>query len=334
MYLLHARDCYGQWGADGMVRRLTGHVLLDDGAGDALRTAVSATSAEGLDLATAIKASQAVAGEIQLDKLVETLMVTAIQQAGAERGVLIVKRGDDVMVEAEAITGPEAITVSGRHTPTAPTDLPESLVRFILRSHEPVILDDASASGAFTADPYVIEHRARSLMGLPLLNQGQLVGVLYLENNLLPRVFTRSRIELLEIIASQAAISLENAYLYSDLREAQAYLAAAQRLSSTASFGWRPSRREIVWSDETYRIFEVDHATRPTMELVLERTHPDDRERLRRAIEGAIARTSDWEIEHRLLMPNGTVKYLHVVSRPMLDEATGGTVYVGAVMDV
>lgn len=333
-YLLHARVCYGQWGADGMVRRLTSHTLLDEDSGDALPTVVSATSAEGLDLATAIKASQAVAGEIQLDKLVETLMVTAIQQAGAERGVLIVKRGDDVMVEADAITGPEAITVSGRHTPTGPTDLPDSLVRFILRSHEPVILDDASASGAFAADPYVVENRARSVMGLPLLNQGQLVGVLYLENNLLPRVFTRSRIALLELIASQAAISLENAYLYSDLREAQAYLAAAQRLSTTASFGWRPSRGEIVWSDETYRIFEIDHATRPTMELVFDRTHPDDRERLREAIEDAIARTSDWEIEHRLLMPNGTVKYLHVVSRPMLDEATGGTVYVGAVMDV
>src|SRR4029453_11593672 len=275
MYLLHARDCYGQWGADGMVRRLTGHVLLDDGAGDALRTAVSATSAEGLDLATAIKASQAVAGEIQLDKLVETLMVTAIQQAGAERGVLIVKRGDDVMVEAEAITGPDAVPETGRGPPPGPIDLPDSLVRFILRTHEPVILDDAWASGAFAADPYVVENRARSIMGLPLLNQGQLVGVLYLENNLLPRVFTRSRIELLEIIASQAAISLENAYLYSDLREAQAYLAAAQRLSSTASFGWRPSRREIVWSDETYRIFEGVPTRGPTTVLGVSATIPN-----------------------------------------------------------
>src|SRR4030095_15569130 len=133
---------------------------------------------------------------------------------------------------------------------------------------------------------------------------------------------------------SQAAHALENAYLSSDLREAQAYLAAAQRLSTTASFGWRPSRGEIVWSDETYRIFEIDQATRPTMELVLDRTHPDDRERLRRAIEDALARTSDREIAHRVLMPNGTVKHLHVVSRPLLDEESGGTVYVGAVMDV
>src|SRR5438093_1369022 len=132
----------------------------------------------------------------------------------------------------------------------------------------------------------------------------------------------------------QAAISLENARLYADLREAQAYLAEAQRLSATGSFGWKPSSGEIVWSDETYRIFDLDRATKPTVEIVLSRAHPEDRDSVQQLIDRATREAKDWDLEHRLLMPDGAVKHLHVVAHALHDAATGGTEYVGAVMDV
>jgi len=141
-------------------------------------------------------------------------------------------------------------------------------------------------------------------------------------------------IALLKLLASQAAISLENAQLYTDLREAQAYLAEAQRLSATGSFGWRPASGEVVWSEETHRIFALDPATKPTVEFALTRAHPEDRDRLQALIGRAAREARDWDLEYRLLMPDGAVKHLHVVAQAVYDAATRDTEYVGAVMDV
>src|SRR5260370_8608716 len=105
----------------------------------------------------------------------------------------------------------------------------------------------------------------------------------------------------------------EQEHLTQQLRRRQAYFAQAQRLSSTGSFGWRPSSGEIRWSDETYRIFDVDRTTKPTLELIVQATHPEDRDRLRELIERATREAQDWDVEHRLLMPSGTVNYFHIV---------------------
>jgi PAS domain S-box-containing protein len=117
------------------------------------------------------------------------------------------------------------------------------------------------------------------------------------------------------------------------LRQAQAYLAEAQRLSHTGSFGWRLSNGEIFWSEETYRIFQYDRTTKPTVELVLQRVHPEDSAFVRQTIERASQDGNDFDFEYRLLMPDGFVKHVHVVARALSDEA-GGIEFVGAVMDV
>src|SRR6185503_12330340 len=107
----------------------------------------------------------------------------------------------------------------GAPTPAA---LPESLVRYVMRTREIVILDDASVQTPFSADPYIVQRRAHSILCLPLVNQTKLIGILYLENNLTPYVFTPGRVTVLKVLASQAGISLENSQLYRDLEEREA----------------------------------------------------------------------------------------------------------------
>src|SRR5208337_2989216 len=118
-----------------------------------------------------------------------------------------------------------------------------------------------------------------------------------------------------------------------DLKRSEAYLAEAQRLSHTGSFGWSVTTGENFWSEETFRIFAYDRAIKPTLDLVLQRVHPEDRDRVRRFLERASDAVKDWDLEHRLLLPDGSVKFVHAVAHATTD-AFGRPEYVGAVMDV
>ncbi|HXZ17884.1 MAG TPA: ATP-binding protein [Roseiarcus sp.] len=176
---------------------------------------------EHLDLATAIKVSRAVSGEIVLEKLIDTLMRAAIEEAGAERGLLIRPRGVEQRIEAEAAISGESVIVQPRDEQPSAAALPESVLRAVLRAGESVVLDDAAAEPGFGEDPYIRERQTRSILCLPLINQGKLNGVVYLENNLAPGAFAPARITVLKLLASQAAISLENATLHQTLRESE-----------------------------------------------------------------------------------------------------------------
>ena len=131
-----------------------------------------------------------------------------------------------------------------------------------------------------------------------------------------------------------------------ELRRSETYLAEAQRLSQTGSFGWSPTSGELFWSEETFRIFEYDRATKPTVELLLERVHPEDTVLVKQTIERASQDANDFDFEHRLLMPDASVKYLRVVAHAVSDESNAieegkdpnalkaTSCFVGAVMDV
>jgi PAS domain S-box-containing protein len=218
LYLRNTRDAYLRWGADGKVRHLDKiYPRLRQKEREPVPTSTIGAAVEHLDLATVIKVSQAISGEIVLDKMLDTLMRTAIEHAGAERGLLVVLRGVERVVAAEATTKHDAVTVQRRDETATATMLPEAVLHYVLRTHESLILDDAAAQNPFADDPYIQRQHARSILCLPLLNQAKLIGVLYLENNLAPRVFSPARIAILKLLASQAAISLENTGLYHDL---------------------------------------------------------------------------------------------------------------------
>jgi predicted ATPase/GAF domain-containing protein len=333
--LRNARQCYLRWGGLGKVRQLEGLYpwLTEESAPAVLNTTIDAP-VEQLDVGTVVKASQAVSGEIELGKLIETLMRISLEHAGAERGLLILFTDDEPRIAAEARTGDGNIEVTLRNSAVTPTELIESVLHTAVRTRESVILDDASARIPFSADAYVRQKHARSVLCVPLVKQAKLVGALYLENNLTPRVFTSAKLAVLKLLASQAAISLENVRLYDDLRmenserrraeeglrRSEAYLSEAQRLSHTGSFGWRPSSGEIYWTEETFRIFECDPASTPTLELVRRGIHPDDLVAFRQVLERASEDGRDYAHEYRLRMPDERVKHIHVVAHAFRDE--------------
>jgi PAS domain S-box-containing protein len=185
-------------------------------------TSTIATPVEHLDLATIIKVSQAVSGEIVLEKVLDTLMRTAVEQAGAERGLLILSRETEPRIAAEATTTGDAVHVQLREQQVTASVLPEAILHYVLRARENVVLDDAATQPMFAADPYIRQCQARSILCLPLINQSKLIGVLYLENNLVARAFAPSRIAVLKLLASQAAISIENTRLYRNLEQREA----------------------------------------------------------------------------------------------------------------
>jgi PAS domain S-box-containing protein len=347
-YLRNARYCYLRWGADGKVRQLDeSYPQLGAEPPAPPPTTTIGAPVEHLDLTTVVRVSQAVSGEIVLEKLIDTLMRTALEHAGAQRGLLIVPHGGEHRIEAEANTSGTSIAVRLRQAHVSAADLPGSVLHYVARTHDSVILDDASAQNAFSTDEYILRNRVRSALCLPLIKQAALIGVLYLENNLTPHVFTPARNAVLRLIASQAAVSLENAYLYLDLkqensqrrraaealRRSEAYLAQAQVVSHTGSFGWNAATDELYWSPQTFRIYEFEPAAALDLKRVVQQTHPEDKDFLENALERARGEKKDFELEYRLLMRDGSVKHLHVVASALADES-GDTEFVGAVMDV
>ena len=212
-YLKKARAAYARWGAEAKVRQLD--AMLPEVAERLAdtRAQLPALGLHELDLATVVKTSQAVSRETGLDKLMETLMVIVLQHAGAERGLLLLPQGDELRIEAEAVAERDEVRVQLRGVSVAPSELPASLLHYVVRTSEHVLLSDAQAASEFAADPYVVQRRVRSALCVPLLKQAKLVGVLYLENNLTPHAFTPARVAMLRLLASQAAMSLQNAAL-------------------------------------------------------------------------------------------------------------------------
>ncbi len=222
-YLQEARRSYLRWGADAKVRQLEGLYpqLRTEELTPGLRGTIGAP-VEHLDLATVIKVSQAISSEMVLEKLLDTLMRTAIEHAGAQRALLILSREGEHRIVAEATTRGDTVIVHLGDEPVTAVVLPETVLHYVLHTQESVILDDATTLNPFSADPYIRPRQARSVLCLPVSNQAKVVGVLYLENNLARRVFAPARVAVLKLLASQAAISLENSRLYHDLAEREA----------------------------------------------------------------------------------------------------------------
>ncbi len=232
-YLAQARYGYEQWGAKGKVAALDAEFDGIAPSAASIRTSatVSSVSVTGtetsdglLDLGTVIKASQAISGEIKLERLLGRLLELVLENAGAQHAVLVVVDAGDLAVRAAASLGSDP---SGGHELQADVDLNLSvesygrlstaIINYAVRTAEPVVLNDALGEGRFVRDPWILQARPRSVLCLPLRSQGALIGLLYLENRAVAGAFTADRMELLNLLASQFSISFENARLYNEM---------------------------------------------------------------------------------------------------------------------
>ncbi|MDI1432507.1 trifunctional serine/threonine-protein kinase/ATP-binding protein/sensor histidine kinase [Polyangium sorediatum] len=331
-YLRHAHAAYRAWGAEAKVRALEhAHPSLLEGQ----RGGGPAALARGLhelDLTTVVRLSQAISQEIVLERLIETLLKAALEHAGAQRGVLVLPRGEALEVVAEARAQPDGVSLDLRRAPVSERELPLALLHYVRRTQESVLLGDAAEANQFSEEAYFRRRGSRSVLCLPLVKQARLVGVLHLENDLAPGIFTPGRFAILELLASQSAMSLENAQLYADLRQAKVYMSKAESIGQTGTFSWKPRTEEIFWSDEVFRIFGT--ASSPSVESMRARIHPHDVSIFDAIVADPSRLVEGPQVEYRLMMPDGFVKHVSISAHRVSDDATEQEQYVGAIRDV
>jgi len=194
----------------------------------------SLESSRFLDLATVIKASQALSGEIQFEKRLSTLMQTAIENAGASKGALILHKGGNLVVEALGTSdSSETIFLQSIALETS-VRVPINLINYVARTQEVLLYNNVPKESQNIHNPYIIERQPKSVLCLPIQHQGKIIAILYLENNLTTNAFTPDRLAVLQILSSQAAISIENAQLYANLEAKVAE--RTQELSQALSY--------------------------------------------------------------------------------------------------
>ena len=257
LFLAKARHLYELWGARAKVSQLerdfpalVAQAQVKPGGRWSARDTTTLDEFDGadsaLDLVSVLKASQALSGEVLLSGLLEKLMHIVLENAGARRGLLVLEGDAPLVVVADARSGPVSVVLE-----QAPLeqreDVPLSLVRYVQRTHEVRVLEDAAHAGDFVSDPYVVKHRSKSLLCLPILQQKKLVGVLLLENDLVARAFSSQRRQVLELLSAQAAISLQNAKLYDTL---ESRVARRTQELSTALERLRDTQRQLVMQEK------------------------------------------------------------------------------------
>ena len=233
VFLAAARYAYAEWGATAKVADLERRypVLTTRAAADGARlepeglvtagTTQSTTRAEvsSIDLVTVLKAAQAIASEIELERLLATLMRILIQNAGARKGFLILEHDGQPLIQARgSVEAPEVRVLQGAPV-AASRDLAPAIVNYVWRTCESVVLADAASDPTYSSDPYIVRNKSKSILCTPVLNQSRLVGVVYLENDLTTGAFTPDRSQVLQMLSAQAAIAITNARLFAEVSQ-------------------------------------------------------------------------------------------------------------------
>jgi signal transduction histidine kinase len=275
-YMASAYYGYARWGAKTKVADLESRypqlLSLISAAGNTsiegtLSTTTTATNSTTgnsfLDLVTVMKASQVLASEVFLSELLEKLLKIVLENAGAQSGILILAKDGDLLIEASGSLEQDLITVQQSLPIAFSQDLPISVINYVARTKKDVVLNDAGRDELFKNDIYIVKNNPQSVLCVPLINRGSLIALLYLENNLATGAFTEERQEVLKILSTQAAISLENAFLYKKLSAANEKL---QEYSETLEVKVQERTREVT---EKNVLLQQEISERISIELAL-----------------------------------------------------------------
>lgn len=338
-YLQEAKNAYVRWQASAKVKHLEESYpqLLPQQQLVSNGTFIT-TTGEHLDFLSVVKASQTISSEIVFSRLLKTLMQIVIEQAGAEIGYLLLKHEQNLAIEVEAKINPQAeqlnvyrLVLEGEISQV----IPQSILNYVQRTQETVILQNATEQNLFSKDEYVIQNQPKSVLCLPIARQSKLLGILYLENNLISSAFTQEKLYVLEILTVQIAISLENARLYQGLENSQAQLSLALKSSQIGVWSWDIASDRFGWDEQVYQLFGLTPETfAGTSEAILARLHPDDRGLLAQSLNRAIDEGVEHDLEYRIIQDDGSIRYAACRGKAFFNEAGKATHMSGVVLDV
>ncbi|HEY9908227.1 MAG TPA: ATP-binding protein, partial [Thermosynechococcaceae cyanobacterium] len=283
------------------------------------------------------KASQTISSEILLPNLLQTLIQIVIEQAGAELGYLLLNSNGtpELAAQVNLREGTPNSPPTSAHLSINSQVIPQSVLNYVLRTQETVILEDATAQTIFSEDEYVIQQQPRSLLCLPILYQSDLLGILYLENNRIPGAFTQEKLTALNILTGQIAISLENARLYQTLEDSQERLNLALQSGKIGTWSWDILSNRVDWDEQVYQLFGVTPETfGATLESVLTCLHPDDVERHNQSVERAITEGIEHNLEFRVIWQDGSIHHLAARGRAVFNGAGVAVRMAGTVFDI
>ncbi|MEH2198160.1 trifunctional serine/threonine-protein kinase/ATP-binding protein/sensor histidine kinase [Nostoc sp.] len=374
-YMIEAYYAYARWGAKAKVAelerrypQLLASVLQQTRTAFSVNETVFATGtvtstsssssssssssvSDSLDLAAVLKASQSISGEIELEKLLSSLLAIVIENAGADKCVLMLLRDERLVIEGSIIEGSEPVVLQ-RLLVEESQDIPLKLIYKVKNNRQTVVLLDATADPTLANDPYIIRQQPYSILCSPVLHQGKLLGILYLENKLTMGVFTSDRVELLNLLCAQAAISLENARLYErSLENAQQLEQSFNQLSAAQSrfhnlvdnvpgvvYQYHLSADGVSTltyiSADCYNLYEItpEQAT-ANVDFLTQMVHPEDLASYQQSTSHLVQTLSSWHWEGRIITPSGIIKWIHGESQ-IQGFADGSMVWDGLYLDI
>ncbi|QRM45827.1 AAA family ATPase [Rhizobium sp. BG4] len=333
-YLKRAREMYLRWGTLAKVRlldlrfiNLSNRALLPQ-SHDSLTLPVAQL---GLDAVG--NASRVLSSEVVLASLIEKLMKLVVQHSGAERGVLMLLSDSDLYIEAVALTRETEIEVRQDRRPPTASEVPLSVLQFVLRSQSPVALHETVSGVLDPGDEYFQMNRPRSILCVPVFNATSLIGLLYVENNVVSDVFSQDRTSVLDFLASQAGIWLGNARLYSELQRSEAWLREAQRLSRTGSFYWSDDLDRLECSEEIYRICQLPADHFLTIGGLGELVQQTERADFHELVDAARRLGTNIDRQFKLQLADGSFRDVRLVTRTGYDR-NGSRRHLGSLQDV
>ncbi|MEH2351599.1 MAG: AAA family ATPase [Nostoc sp.] len=364
-YMQEAYYCYAKWGAKAKVADLEkcypqlltpilqqtrstlsiNETIISLGTVTSTSGATSSTSvSDTLDLKAILKASHTISSEIELEKLLASLLRILIENAGADKCVLMLLRDDRLLIKGSMSQGTKPVVLP--RTPVEDSqDIPHKLIYKVKHSNQTIVLMDATVDPLLANDPYIVRQQPQSILCSPILHQGKLMGILYLENSLVTGAFTSDRVELLNLLCAQAAISLENARLYEQAQQMLAELSASKARFQKLADNLPGIIYQLCLTPDgsvsipyvspgcaaLYEVPPEDFLAGITDFRMLE--HPDDRSTLTQAFIHSAETLAAFEQEWRIITTSGTVKWVQAASRPER-QADGSIVWDGVMMDI
>jgi PAS domain S-box-containing protein len=368
-YWQESQYAYQRWGAKNKVKSLQKDCNIPSNRNFAeshsqdTHSTTSGRTIQSLDFASILKASQAISSELVLENLLAKLLQIALENAGAQTGYLILfENGQPVL--AASSSSDLADSAIADWLPLDILDdtvLPKTAIAYVARARETVVLDNTAANGIFAHDAYLQRVQPRSLLCLPMIDLGRLVGILYLENRLVAGAFTRDRLEVLKLLTSQAAISLENAQLYRNLEQAKQQL---ETYATTLEAKVAERTRELQNSQTRYHLATQaakvgvwewnvqtgDFYLDPNIKALLgyrddeiandlnewsQYIHPDDSEATLVAAQNHFeGKTPQYICEHRMLHKDGSIRWILVRGQALRDDRGEVIAAVGTDVDI